>query len=184
MEYLDVLDENGAFTGEKKDRNSMHIDGDWHKVVQIFVVNNNKIMLQQRSLAQKSDPGKWCASASGHISAGEESYDAAIKEFQEELGIKIEKKDFFLIDTFKSPSITFNKGNRIINNHFVDLYIVNKEIDINDINIQPEEVNQVNYFGIDEFMDMVKKCDDRLTKTPILFEHLVEYLKEYIRKGK
>lgn len=178
MEYLDVLDENGAFTGEKKERNAMHTDGDWHKVVQIFVVNNNKIMLQQRALSKKSDPGKWCASASGHISAGEESYEAAIKEFQEELGIKIEKKDLLLIDTFKSPSITFNNGNKIINNHFVDLYVVNKEININDINIQPEEVNQVDYFSIDEFINMVKKCDDRLTNTPILFNRLVEYLKD------
>lgn len=89
MEYLDILDENGKLTGIKKDRNTVHKDGDWHKVVQIFVVNNNNIMLQQRSLLKKSDPGKWCASASGHISAGENSIDTAKKEFREELGINL-----------------------------------------------------------------------------------------------
>ena len=36
--------------------------------------------MQQRALTKKSDPGKWCASASGHISAGEKSIEAAIKE--------------------------------------------------------------------------------------------------------
>ena len=45
-ELLDVLDENGVYTGIKKERNAVHIDGDWHKVIQIFVINNNKILLQ------------------------------------------------------------------------------------------------------------------------------------------
>ena len=139
MEYLDILDENGKLTGIKKDRNTVHKDGDWHKVVQIFVVNNNNIMLQQRSLLKKSDPGKWCASASGHISAGENSIDTAKKEFREELGINLYENEIKLIDTFKSPSIRYNNNEKIINNHFVDLYVVNKEIDINNVKIQKEE---------------------------------------------
>ncbi len=177
MEYLDILDENGFLTGEKKEREKVHIDGDWHKVVQIFVVNDNGIMLQQRSLSKKSDPGKWCASASGHISSGEDSIDAALKEFLEELGIKLKKEDIKLIDTFKSPSVRYNNGNKIINNHFVDLYIVTKNINVNDITIQEEELEKVGYFTIEEFIDMVKNKDERLTDTPILFKHLIDYIK-------
>lgn len=176
MEYLDILDENGNQTGNKKERNLVHADGDWHKVVQIFVVAENKIMLQQRSLLKKSDPGKWCASASGHISAGEKSSEAAHKEFCEELGITIEENDLKLVDTFKSPSVRFNNGNKIINNHFVDLYVVHKKIDIDDIHVQPEEVNQVKYFEISEFINMVNNKDERLTDTPILFKYLINYL--------
>lgn len=176
MEYLDILDENGKLTGIKKDRNTVHKDGDWHKVVQIFVVNNNNIMLQQRSLLKKSDPGKWCASASGHISAGENSIDTAKKEFREELGINLYENEIKLIDTFKSPSIRYNNNEKIINNHFVDLYVVNKEIDINNVKIQKEEVNQVSYFTISEFISMVKNNDSRLTDTPILFNHLINFL--------
>lgn len=178
MEYLDVLDENGNFTGMKKERNAMHVDGDWHKVVQIFVVNKDRIMLQQRALSKKADPGKWCASASGHISAGETSEEAALKEFSEELGILLEQSDLKKVDTFKSPSVRFNKENKIINNHFVDLYIVDRNIDLIDIKVQKEEVNQVNYFTIEEFIKMVNHKDERLTDTPILFEHLIHYLKK------
>lgn len=177
MEYLDVLDENGNFTGIKKERNSMHVNGDWHRVVQIFVINENGILLQQRSLTKKSDPGKWCASASGHISAGEESKDAALKEFREELGIEISKKDLNLIANFKSASVRLNNGNKIINNHFVDLYVVTKDIDIKEIEVQKEEVNTVSYFGINEFLNMVINKDEKLTDTPILFNNLIEHLK-------
>ena len=176
MEYLDILDENGKLTGIKKDRNTVHKDGDWHKVVQIFVVNNNNIMLQQRSLLKKSDPGKWCASASGHISAGENSIDTAKKEFREELGINLYENEIKLIYSFKSSSIRYNNNEKIINNHFVDLYVVNKEIDINNVKIQKEEVNQVSYFTISEFISMVKNNDSRLTDTPILFNHLINFL--------
>ena len=103
MEFIDILTEDGKETGIKKERNLVHVDGDWHKVVQIFVINNQGILLQQRALTKKSDPGKWCASASGHISAGEKSIEAAIKEFKEELETKLDKEDFNLVDTFKSP---------------------------------------------------------------------------------
>ena len=182
MEYLDILDENGKLTGMKKERNIVHKDGDWHKVVQIFVVNDNNIMLQQRSLLKKSDPGKWCASASGHISAGESSMEAAKKEFREELGINLNENEIKLIDTFKSPSIRYNNNEKIINNHFVDLYVVNKEIDINNKKKKKEEVNQVSYFKINEFKSMVKNNDSRLTDTPILFNHLINFLDKKISK--
>ncbi len=176
MEYLDILDKNGILTGEKKERDKIHVDGNWHKVVQIFIVNDNGIMLQQRSLNKKSDPGKWCASASGHISSGESSIDAALKEFREELGITLNKEEIKLIDTFASPSVRYNNGNKIINNHFVDLYIVTRNIDVNDVILQKEELEKVDYFTIEEFIDMVNTKDERLTDTPILFEHLIDYI--------
>ena len=175
-EMLDILDENGIFTGRKKERSLVHEEGDWHKVVQIFVVNGNEILLQQRALNKKSDPGKWCASASGHISAGETSYTAAIKEFQEELGIEVEKDKLKLVDTFQSPSIRVNNGKTIYNNHFVDLYISEQIIDLEKIHLQQEEVAQVKFYKISEFEKMVKSRDERLTDTPILFEHLLNKL--------
>ncbi len=175
-ELIDVLNEKGESTGIKKERNLVHIDGDWHKVVQIFIVNDNKILLQQRALTKKSDPGKWCASSSGHISAGETSFETAIKEFYEELGVKAEQDKLRLVDTFKSPSITTNKGNTIYNNHFVDLYISEQIIDLDKINLQIEEVSQVKFFTISEFERMVKSRDERLTNTPTLFEHLLKKL--------
>jgi len=176
QEFIDILTENGQATNKIKERSQVHKDGDWHKVVQLFVINGSKILLQQRALTKKSEPGKWCASASGHISAGENSYETAVKEFNEELGLKIEKDKLQLIDSFKSPSVFINNGERIYNNHFVDLYISKQKINIDDVKIQTGEVCQVKFFEINDFEKMVKMRDQRLTDTPILFEHLLNAL--------
>ena len=179
-EYIDVLDENGSLTGKTKERGAIHRDGDWHKVIQIFIINGNRVLLQQRSLKKKSDPGKWCAAASGHISAGESSREAAWKEFVEELGINVEKDKMILVDTFKSPSVIYNNGIKIYNNHFVDLYISTQEIKLENLQIQEDEVEQVRFYTIDEFAEMVQKKDERLTNTPILFDHLLHAIKSKV----
>ncbi len=177
-EYIDILDENGIPINKSKERSAVHRDGDWHKVIQLFIINDGKILLQQRALTKKSDPGKWCASASGHISAGKTSYDAAIQEFSEELGINVENEKINLVDTFKSPTIRFNKGEKIYNNHFVDLYISTQNINLENIKLQKEEVEQVKFYSVDEFEEMVKTKDERLANTPILFEHLLKAIKD------
>ena len=81
------------------------------------------------------------------------------------------------MDTFKSPSITYNKCNKIYNNHFVDLYISTQNIDLGKIKLQKEEVEQVKFYTLDEFEEMVKTKDERLTNTPILFNHLLKAIK-------
>ena len=84
-----------------------------------------------------------------------------------------------MVDTFKSPSITYNKDVKIYNNHFVDLYISTQKVNLKDIKLQKEEVEQVKFYSIDEFKEMVKTKDERLINTPILFEHLLEVIKNY-----
>lgn len=40
-EYFDALDENGNLTGVKKLRKEVHRDGDWHRTVHIWIINND-----------------------------------------------------------------------------------------------------------------------------------------------
>ncbi len=44
-------------------------------------------------------------------------------------------------------------------------------------NRKKEEVEQVKLYTIDEFTEMFQKRDERLTNTPILFEHLLNAIK-------
>eukprot|EP01119_Soliformovum_irregulare_P014431 TRINITY_DN3947_c0_g1_i2.p1 TRINITY_DN3947_c0_g1~~TRINITY_DN3947_c0_g1_i2.p1 ORF type:complete len:185 (+),score=48.17 TRINITY_DN3947_c0_g1_i2:17-571(+) len=73
-EYLDVLDENGKFTGISHPRSQVHREGLWHRVVHVWIVNSKgQVLLQQRTLNKESWPGMWDISSAGHISAGEGS---------------------------------------------------------------------------------------------------------------
>lgn len=89
MEYFDLLDENGSKTGKIKLREQVHKDGDWHRGVFVFMINSKKeILLQKRSAIKESNPNRWTVSASGHLVTGDSSYEAAVRETEEELGIR------------------------------------------------------------------------------------------------
>lgn len=40
MELIDVLDEQGNLTGAVKALENVHLDGDWHKTVHVWIMNN------------------------------------------------------------------------------------------------------------------------------------------------
>ena len=50
QELIDVLDENGIFTGSVVPRDKVHQKGLWHRAIIVVIVNKeNQILLQQRS---------------------------------------------------------------------------------------------------------------------------------------
>lgn len=89
-EMIDVLDENGVKTGEVVTRKEVHKNGLWHRIIVVAIIdNNNQILMQQRSYTKDTNPGKWDISVAGHVSAGQTSVEAAIREVEEEVGIHI-----------------------------------------------------------------------------------------------
>lgn len=62
-----------------------------HRAVMVLVYNlQGKVFLQKRTQGKSTYPGRWDLSATGHVQAGESSEDAALRELQEELGIRAE----------------------------------------------------------------------------------------------
>ena len=65
-------------------------------------------MIQQRVFTKKSYGGMWDATAAGHIVFGETSIETASKEFEEELGIKVNEEEFQYLFTTTIESILNN----------------------------------------------------------------------------
>lgn len=64
-----------------------------HRAIGIVIFNSKgQILLQKRSKLKDLNPGLYTLSASGHVSKGQTYYQAAQRELQEELGIKIPLK--------------------------------------------------------------------------------------------
>ena len=90
VEYFDVLDERGNKTGKIKKREDVHRDGDWHKSIHIWIVNDkNEVLLQKRSSNKDCYPNMWDISCAGHLTAGDTSISGALREIKEELGLDI-----------------------------------------------------------------------------------------------
>jgi 16S rRNA (adenine1518-N6/adenine1519-N6)-dimethyltransferase len=87
-EIFDVVDDNDVVTGTST-RSVVHATGLMHRAVHVLVFNKRgDILLQQRSMLKDAHPGVWDSSVSGHLDSGEDYHSAAIRELEEEMGIK------------------------------------------------------------------------------------------------
>lgn len=89
MSKVVITDEKGNFLKEEEFITSLE-EGLIRRIVRIFIFNSKgELFLQKRSDDVLIHPGKWDASAAGHVDhVTEEIIDAAKKELQEELGLK------------------------------------------------------------------------------------------------
>ena len=170
-EYLDILDENGNKTGKIKLRNEVHRDGDWHKAVHIWIINNNgDILLQRRCASKDSHPNMLDISSAGHLQAGDDSLTGAVREIKEELNLDISPNELQFITTLK------RKSNKSINNEFDDLYILRINKKIEEMQFQKEEISEIFFVPYKEFKDMVNNKQPDLLRKDDEFEILFKLL--------
>jgi 16S rRNA (adenine1518-N6/adenine1519-N6)-dimethyltransferase len=90
-EIFDVVDETDQVVG-RKTRGEVHAQKLLHRAVHVFAFNKRgDLLLQQRSMFKDAHPGVWDSSVSGHLDAGEDYAAAAIRELDEEMGIRVQE---------------------------------------------------------------------------------------------
>lgn len=86
-EPLEVYDAAGNPTGIAKSRAAVHRDGDWHVAFFCWIVTTSgHVLLQKRAATKDVWPGRYDASAAGHVRFGE-GLAGALREIEEELGV-------------------------------------------------------------------------------------------------
>lgn len=174
-EYLDICDSGGNLIGQKEPKAEVHKKGLWHRSVHVWVVNSkNEILLQKRADDIESHPGEYDISAAGHLTAGDTFIKGALREVEEELGIKLEEKDLIKIGELHNES-TQHEG-KYINKEYNDIYVVKKDVPISDFIIQESEVSLVKYISLDEFKKWVNEKKSGLVSHPVEYKILFDYL--------
>lgn len=98
-EIFDVVNDRNEVIRQEM-RRVVHVEGLWHRAVHLFVRNPaGDIFLQKRSHLKDSKPEKWDSSASGHLDSGEDYLTSAVRELEEELGIKTTASRLTLLGT-------------------------------------------------------------------------------------
>lgn len=171
-EYFDVLNEEGNYTGKVESREKCHKEGLWHKAVVVFIINSKEqVLLQRRSTNKKLWPNMWDVTAGGHVLAGEFGFQTIIRETKEELGIELDKSEMIFLGSSRSSNV---KGD-IINNHFNEYYIANKDIDETKLKLQEEEVSEVKWIDKNEIIEKIKDNYNEITDKKGCWEYLIKY---------
>ncbi|MBI5060783.1 MAG: NUDIX domain-containing protein [Candidatus Aenigmarchaeota archaeon] len=170
-ELVDITDENSNETGVVKKKSLVHRDGDWHKGIHVWIVKDDKILLQKRAPGKKLFPNKLDVSCAGHVMHGESCEDTAVRELEEELGISVKPSDLLLVEKRKQISFGKEMRSREIN----AIFLLFMKSDLKDLKLQKSEVSEVKLFAPDELRQLFKN-------KPQLFVDDKKYLSEMIDK--
>jgi 8-oxo-dGTP diphosphatase len=176
MELFDIIDENGRSMGFTKERSLVHRDGDWHKGVHVWVVNDDKLLLQKRSTGKDSFPDCYDVSCGGHVSAGDDYEATAIREIKEELGLKVLAKDIVLIE--ERRHITEDTPRKFISREILRVYLLRKNFRLRELTLQESEVSEVRLFSVKELRELLKK--DPVLFTPSVSFEVINKLEQLI----
>lgn len=173
-ELMDVLDENGNKTGEILTREQIHKKGLCHRIVVIAIIDaQGNILMQQRSKNKTKNPRKWDVAAAGHVSSGQTSTEAAIRETLEEVGIKVNEEELEYVLTYKNEE---NVEEDYRDNQIYDCYIVKRDkINLRNIKVQESEVEQVKLCNLKEFNQIIE--NGNIMERDELYKKIIEYLK-------
>mgnify|MGYP002853424098 CR=1 FL=1 len=145
MELLDVYDDQGQKTGKIIERgvlNGSLNDREHIAVAIIFIENSNHEFLIQKTSEQK---GGLYSSTGGHVGHNEKPIDTIKREVLEELGIDI------------SHDSIMDLGYLIFDFPIRFVFYLQKDVNLNDIILQQEEVDSVSYMSYDELHHIIEK---------------------------
>ena len=175
MELWDIYDKYRQKTTRSHERGNPMKEGDYHLVVHVWIINSeNEVLLQKRSPLVDNHPNEWDISAAGHVSAGEDYITSALRETEEEIGLKIEPKELIQIGELKQMS----KREGYINNEVNPVYIVKRDLEVEKIKKQYEEVAEVKFMLYRELQNLIEKKDASFVQRPEEYKLFFKYLSE------
>ena len=165
-EQIDILNPDGTPAGYSCGRTRVHAEGLWHRTVHIWVFNSEgKVLFQLRSHLKENNPNLLDTSCAGHISAGDTSKNAAIRELREELGLNKSPEDLeFLFVAIHENALN---GGTYIDNEYYDTYRTSvTDEEAAHLVPQPGEVDDFVWMTLDEFFALHAQNPEKFVEHP------------------
>lgn len=146
-ELWDILDENGNFTGRTVERGKPMKPDEYHLVVHIWIKNSKGQYLITKRTPNKTYPEMW-ETTGGSAVTGDNSLQAALREVREEIGIALHPANGKCLFRLKRQHETTD---------FVDVWLFNENVKLENIKMQPDEVNDAMWVYPEEILSMIEK---------------------------
>lgn len=161
MELFDLCDEKGSPTGQVMERGMVHRLGKLHRTVHIWVVQKGpdgsiEVLLQKRSGSKDSYPGCYDISSAGHIHAGDDFEGSAIRELEEELGIRAKACELRFIGIHEGSIEASFYGEDFIDHEISAVYLYEKPVEVAELTLQKSEVDSVMFMKYEQILEGMK----------------------------
>ena len=143
-ELWDVYTKDRVLTGRMHRRGMPLAKEDFHLVVHVCIFNKKgEMLIQQRQPFKAHWSDMWDLSVGGAAITGDTSQTAIEREIFEEIGLKLSFDDIH-------PSLTIH-----LDGVFDDVYTIEKDLDISELKLQPEEVQTVKWATKEEIYKLL-----------------------------
>lgn len=161
LELFDICGEDGKPTGHVKERSMVHQDGDLHRTVHIWVVRKREgggldVLLQKRSHDKDAYPGCYDISAAGHVQAGDDFGDSALRELKEELGIAAGSTDLRFIGIHEGYVENNFWGRPFKDWEVSAVYLYEKPVEEKELVIQKKEVEEALFMSYEKAREGIR----------------------------
>lgn len=182
MELFDVRRKDGSLTGRTRERTLAHEDGTIHGTSHVWIARRTagswEVLLQKRCRNKDSFPGCYDISSAGHIPAGEDYLESALRELYEELGIRASDSMLQYIGMHKAHLQTDFYGRPWNNFEISAVYLYEEPVDIESLCLQQEEIESVTWMELSECLLAVRAGDPAYC----IYEDELELVEGYLRR--
>jgi isopentenyldiphosphate isomerase len=165
-EQIDILNSDGTPAGYSRGRTEVHAKGLWHRTVHIWAFDSKgRILFQLRSHLKENNPNLLDTSCAGHIGAGDNSRNAAIRELHEEMGVTKRPEDLEYL--FEATHENILNNGTYFDNEYYDTYKINlSDTEASHLVPQPGEVDDFVWMTCEEFLTMHARSPEKFVDHP------------------
>jgi len=179
-DILNIVNENDEISGERT-RESIHQDGLLHREVHVyFITPNQDIIFQHRAKDKDTFPDLLDATVGGHVEIGASYEKTAVKETEEETGLKIDISDLIFINKIKKYSKDQATGK--INNVFNARYLYIYRGNVSDLKIEVGKSLGFEVWSLERLLALT--ANDKNRFIPYILEFSTTELAEFIKNLK
>jgi len=166
--YLNIVDENDNIIGQET-RERIHREGLLHREMGIYFITPNKeIIFQHRAKDKDLYPNLLDATVGGHVEVSDGYQATAIKEAEEETGLKINEEDLLL---FKKIRKTYSPDSQTgkINNIWAHIYLYHFQGKLEDLKVEEGKAIGFEAWSMDKLKNMSESDKEKFIPYVINF---------------
>ena len=171
---LNIIDEDDSIIGEDT-RENIHKKGLLHREIHVWVYNKKgEILFQKRSMTKDTWPGLLDASAGGHVELNDNYNKAAVRELEEETGIKADKSDLTFITKLRKKG--HDKSTGMTNNVIRAIYVYEYDGE-QEIILEDGKADSLEFWPLEKIFNISEKDRKKFISTVLSEEYMNIYRK-------